>query len=53
MPNQVVREVEHLRNYAMAYGEFFIMLNFGLRLSKAIMWNGEKVCINNEMDGSH
>ena len=55
MANEIVRDVEHLKELSKDdYAEFYIMLAGGmLRSSKTIKWDGEKFCINNEIDGSH
>ena len=45
-----IENIEQLKEESKNAGEFFIILNFGLRSSKRIWWNGTHFFIYNYID---
>jgi hypothetical protein len=47
-----IETIEQLKEESKNAGEFFIVLNFGLRSSKRIWWNGTHFFIYNYIDNT-
>lgn len=47
-----IESVEQLKDESKNAGDFFILLNYGLRSSKRIWWNGTHFLILNHIDGT-